>query len=131
MLNHGDDSAIPVPAVFMFVPGMPVVVNRTRTRASSSSTGPALLLWKLSPTRHFPDTRSRLIQYSTLDPRGILLTAETTRDFHFVGMPPGTILLMPMSIKVECKRKRPWQWHDFTRKGLPCTPAFVCTDYKV
>ncbi|XP_044716530.1 AAA domain-containing protein [Hirsutella rhossiliensis] len=27
MLNQGDDSAIPVPAVFMFVPGMPVVVN--------------------------------------------------------------------------------------------------------
>ncbi|KAH7109797.1 hypothetical protein EDB81DRAFT_895051 [Dactylonectria macrodidyma] len=27
ILNHSDDSAIPVPAVFMFVPGMPVVVN--------------------------------------------------------------------------------------------------------
>lgn len=31
MLNQGDDSAIPVPAVFMFVPGMPVVVNRNTT----------------------------------------------------------------------------------------------------
>jgi len=28
VLNHGDDSSIPVPAVFMFVPGMPVVVNQ-------------------------------------------------------------------------------------------------------
>ncbi|PNY18820.1 Uncharacterized protein TCAP_07501 [Tolypocladium capitatum] len=28
MLNQGDDSAIPVPPVFMFVPGMPVVVNQ-------------------------------------------------------------------------------------------------------
>ncbi|CAI6094612.1 unnamed protein product [Clonostachys chloroleuca] len=27
ILNHGDDSAIPVPAVFLFLPGMPVVVN--------------------------------------------------------------------------------------------------------
>ncbi|EWZ77836.1 hypothetical protein FOWG_17787 [Fusarium oxysporum f. sp. lycopersici MN25] len=27
MLGQGDDSAISVPAVFMFVPGMPVVVN--------------------------------------------------------------------------------------------------------
>jgi hypothetical protein len=27
MLGQGDDSAIPVPAVFMFVPGMPVVLN--------------------------------------------------------------------------------------------------------
>ncbi|XP_044717300.1 ATP-dependent DNA helicase PIF1 [Hirsutella rhossiliensis] len=32
MLNQGDDSAIPVPAVFMFVPGMPVVVNHNTTR---------------------------------------------------------------------------------------------------
>lgn len=31
MLNQGDDSAIPVPAIFMFVPGMPVVVNRNTT----------------------------------------------------------------------------------------------------
>src|SRR4029434_3708746 len=27
ILNQGDDSAIPVPAIFMFVPGMPAVVN--------------------------------------------------------------------------------------------------------
>ncbi|KJZ69983.1 hypothetical protein HIM_10628 [Hirsutella minnesotensis 3608] len=27
MMNHGDDSAIPVPAIFMFVAGMPIVVN--------------------------------------------------------------------------------------------------------
>ncbi|KNB06483.1 hypothetical protein FOXG_07178 [Fusarium oxysporum f. sp. lycopersici 4287] len=28
MLGQGDDSTIPVPAIFMFVPGMPVVVNK-------------------------------------------------------------------------------------------------------
>jgi hypothetical protein len=28
MLNHGDDSVISTPAVFMFVPGMPTVVNQ-------------------------------------------------------------------------------------------------------
>lgn len=27
-LGHGEDSATPVPGVFMFVPGMPVVVNQ-------------------------------------------------------------------------------------------------------
>lgn len=27
MASHGDDSAIPVPTVFLVVPGMPVVVN--------------------------------------------------------------------------------------------------------
>jgi hypothetical protein len=28
ILGQGDDSSIPVPAIFMFVPGMPVVVNQ-------------------------------------------------------------------------------------------------------
>ncbi|KAL8364684.1 hypothetical protein RB595_003794 [Gaeumannomyces hyphopodioides] len=64
-------------------------------------------------------------------PAGILLASETTRDFRFVGMPPGTVLLTPMSIKIECQRKRPWQQHDVFRKGLPCVAAFACTDYKV
>ena len=27
ILNHGDGIAIPVPAIFMFVPGMPVMAN--------------------------------------------------------------------------------------------------------
>lgn len=64
-------------------------------------------------------------------PAGIVLAAETTKEFHFVGMPPGTILLAPMSVKIECQRKRPWQLSDVTRKGLPCAAAFACTDYKV
>jgi hypothetical protein len=28
ILNYGDDSSVPVPAIFMFVPGMPVAINR-------------------------------------------------------------------------------------------------------
>ncbi|KAH0538928.1 hypothetical protein FGG08_004519 [Glutinoglossum americanum] len=64
-------------------------------------------------------------------PAGILLASETTTDFRFVGMLPGTILLASMSSKIECVRKRPWQRNDVTRKGLPCTAAFACTDYKV
>jgi hypothetical protein len=64
-------------------------------------------------------------------PAGILLAVETTRDFHFVGMPPGTILLTPISTKMECQRKRPWQQSDVSRRGLPCAAAFACTDCKV
>ena len=57
--------------------------------------------------------------------------AESTKDLNFVGIPPRTILLAPLSSKIECARRRPWQQHDVTRKGLPCTAAFACTDYKV
>ena len=64
-------------------------------------------------------------------PAGILLASETTRDLHFVGMPAGTILLTPMSIQIDCPKKRPWQKTDVSRRGLPCAAAFACTDYKV
>ncbi|KJZ68071.1 hypothetical protein HIM_12538 [Hirsutella minnesotensis 3608] len=36
-----------------------------------------------------------------------------------------------MSVQIQCQQKRPWQQNDVTRKGLPCTAAFACTDYKV
>jgi hypothetical protein len=61
----------------------------------------------------------------------ILLVGKTTRDLRFVDMPPGTILLTPISTKIECQRKRPWQQNDVTRRGLPCAAAFAYTDYKV
>ncbi|KAJ6436408.1 glucosamine-6-phosphate isomerase [Purpureocillium lavendulum] len=64
-------------------------------------------------------------------PAGLILESETTREFHFVGMPPGTVLLTPMSVSIPCQRKRPWQQNDVSRKGLPCAAAFACTDYKV
>ncbi|RYP89819.1 hypothetical protein DL770_004030 [Monosporascus sp. CRB-9-2] len=32
----------------------------------------------------------------------ILLASEMTRDFHFVGMPPGTIFVTPVSSEIEC-----------------------------
>ncbi|KJZ69562.1 hypothetical protein HIM_11055 [Hirsutella minnesotensis 3608] len=64
-------------------------------------------------------------------PAGIILESETTKYFHFVGMPPGTILLTPMSVRIPCQRKRPWQQNDVSRRGLPCAAAFACTDYKV
>ncbi|XP_044720063.1 PIF1 protein [Hirsutella rhossiliensis] len=83
MLNQGDDSAIPVPAVFMFVPGMPVVVNH--------NTHQGLKLVN-DMTVHFGP------------PAGIMLESETTKDIHS---------------------------NDVSRKGLPCTAAFACTDYKV
>ncbi|EXU94802.1 hypothetical protein X797_012120 [Metarhizium robertsii] len=61
----------------------------------------------------------------------IILKADSTKAFNFVGMPPGTILLTPLRVRINCQRKRLWQQTDCSRKGLPCTAAFACTDYKV
>ncbi|PVH91232.1 hypothetical protein DM02DRAFT_647372 [Periconia macrospinosa] len=101
ILSYGDDSSAPVPAIFMFVPGMPVVVTKNSYQGLKLVNG---------------------ANYKTQD---VIL------DKAFVRMPPGTILLTPLSSKLECVRRLPWQRHDVTRRGLPCTAASACTDYKV
>ncbi|KAM4056483.1 PIF1 protein [Hirsutella rhossiliensis] len=115
MLGQGDDSATPVPAVFVFVPGMPVVVNQNTHQGLKVVNGAGYTAVAVIPDRAFPGHR---------------VSAELT-DFHFVGMPAGTILLKPISVKITAQRKRPWQRNDVSRRGLPCAAAFACTDYKV
>ncbi|EXM13396.1 hypothetical protein FOTG_18153 [Fusarium oxysporum f. sp. vasinfectum 25433] len=132
MLNQGDDSAVPVPGVFMFVPGMPVVVNHNTHQGlklvnGASYTALDVILDKAHPGHRI--SADTMVHFGP--PAGIILESETTKNFHFVGMPPGTILLIPTSVSVHCQRKRPWQQNDVSRKGLPCAAAFACKDYKV
>ena len=132
MLDQGDESGIPVPAVFMFVPNMPVVVNQNTHQGlklvnSASYTAVEFVLDRKYPAHRI--SAGTILHFGP--PAGILLASETTKDLHLVGMPPGLILLAPTSCKIGRAKKRPWQWHDVVRKGLPCTPGFACTDYKV
>ncbi|KJZ73070.1 hypothetical protein HIM_07454 [Hirsutella minnesotensis 3608] len=99
MLRQGDDSAIPVPAVFMFVAGMAVVVNHNTHQGLKLVDGAGYRAVEVILDKAYPGHR---------------VSADMT--IHF-GPPAG--------------QKRPWQQNDVTRKGLPCTAAFACTDYKV
>ena len=132
ILNQGDNSEIPVPAIFMIVPGMPVVVNQNTHQGLKLVNGAPYTALDVIVDKAYPGHR---ISVDTIlhfgPPAGILLAGETTKDLHFVGMPPSTILLMPVSTKIERKGTRPWQQSDVTRRGLPCVAAFACTDYKV
>jgi hypothetical protein len=132
ILNQGDNSEIPVPAIFMIVPGMPVVVNQNTHQGLKLVNGAPYTALDVIVDKAYPGHR---ISADTIlhfgPPAGILLAGETTKDLHFVGMPPGTILLTPISTKIQCQKKRPWQQNDVTRRGLPCVAAFACTDYKV
>ncbi|KAM4061761.1 PIF1-like helicase [Hirsutella rhossiliensis] len=132
MLCQGDDSATPVPAVFVFVPGMPVVVNQNTHQGLKLVNGAGYTAVDVIPDRAFPGhwVSAELTMHFG-PPAGIVLASETTRDFHFVGMPAGTILLTPISVKITAQRKRPWQRNNVSRRGLPCAAAFTCTDYKV
>ncbi|KAL2127075.1 hypothetical protein VTI74DRAFT_11378 [Chaetomium olivicolor] len=132
MLSQGDDSNVPVPAVFLFVPGMPVVVNQNTHQGLKLVNGAGYTAVGVIPDKAYPGHRvdaDVLLHFGP--PAGILLASETTAGLHFVGMPPGTILLTPISTRIECQRKRPWQQNDVVRRGLPCAAAFACTDYKV
>ncbi|KAM4056407.1 PIF1 protein [Hirsutella rhossiliensis] len=105
VLNQGDDSAIPVPAVFMFVAGMPVVVNHNTHQGLKLVNGAGysaveVIVDKASPGHRISSDMT--IHFGP--PAGILLESATTKDLHF---------------------------NDVSRKGLPCAAAFACTDYKV
>jgi hypothetical protein len=111
---------------------MPVVVNQNTHQGLKLVNGASYTALEVILDQKYPGHR---ISADTIlhfgPPAGILLASETTVGFRFVGMPAGTILLTPVSSRIECARKRPWQQNDVTRKGLPCAAAFACTDYKV
>ncbi|KAM4056436.1 PIF1-like helicase [Hirsutella rhossiliensis] len=106
MLNQGDDSEIPVPAVFMFAPGMPVVVNHNTHQGLKLVNGASYSAVEVIIDKAYPGHRiSADMTIHFGPPAGIILESATTRDLHFRN--------------------------DVSRKGLPCAAAFACTDYKV
>ncbi|KAH6708562.1 hypothetical protein EV126DRAFT_484684, partial [Verticillium dahliae] len=56
---------------------------------------------------------------------------DTITVMHFG--PPARLLLASETTNGFCfgQRKRSWQEHNVTRRGLPYAAAFACTDYKV
>ncbi|KAM4063874.1 PIF1-like helicase [Hirsutella rhossiliensis] len=100
ILNQGDDSAIPVPAVFMFVAGMPIVVNHNTHQGLKLVNGASYSAVEVIVDKAYPGHRiSADMTIHFGPPAGIILESETTRYLHFVGMPPGTILLTPMTVQ--------------------------------
>ena len=110
ILNQGDDSKILVLAIFMVVPGMPVVMNQNIHQGLKLVNGAAYTVLNVILNKAYLGYRiSTDITLHFGPPAGILLESETIRDFHFIGISPGTILLTPTSTKIECRRKRLWQ----------------------
>ncbi|KAF2175935.1 hypothetical protein K469DRAFT_683350, partial [Zopfia rhizophila CBS 207.26] len=84
MLNQGDDSSILVPAVFMFVLGMPVVVNRNTFQGLKVVNGASYEVLDVILEKAYLGYRinaDTILHFGL--PAGILLAAESTRDFHF------------------------------------------------
>jgi hypothetical protein len=107
ILSQGDDSSIPIPAIFMFVHGMPIIMNQNTHQGLKLVNGASYTALDFILDKAYPG--HRINADSTLHfgpPAGILLAAETTKNFYFVVRPPGTILLKAISTKIECQRKR-------------------------
>jgi hypothetical protein len=108
MAGLGDDSSILVPSFFMFVPSIPIVVNQNTHQGLKLVNGASYTAVDVIPDKAHPGYR---IDTDTIlhfgPPAAIVLASETTRDFHFVRMPPGTVLLTPISTKIPRQRKRP------------------------
>jgi hypothetical protein len=86
-LRYGDDSSVPVPAIFMFVPGMPVVVNRNTYQGLKPVNGSNYRALDVILDDAYPGHRiSADTIFHLVPPPGIILAAESTRDFNFVGM---------------------------------------------
>ncbi|KAH6699591.1 hypothetical protein VD0002_g7833 [Verticillium dahliae] len=96
MLDHGDDSAIPVPALFMFVPGIPVVVNQNTHQGLRLVNGATYIAMDVVPDRRRPGHR---INSGTVlhfgPPAGIFLEAETTGTFALWACRPAPSSLRP------------------------------------
>ncbi|KAM4061026.1 PIF1-like helicase [Hirsutella rhossiliensis] len=113
MLGQGDDSATPVPAVFLFVPGMPVVVNQNTHQGLKLVNGAGYTAVDVIPDRAFPGHRvsAELIMHfgrrrASCWPRRRPRTSTSAAE-----------------AAMAAQRRQP--------EGLPCAAAFACTDYKV
>lgn len=100
ILSHRDDSAIPVPAVFIFVPSIPIVVNQNMHQGlklvnGAGYTGLEVVLNKAYPGHYI--SADAIFHFGPL--AGLLLASETTSGLYFAGMPLGTILLTAIKIK--------------------------------
>ncbi|KAM4067920.1 PIF1-like helicase [Hirsutella rhossiliensis] len=90
MLGQGDDSATPVPAVFLFVPGMPVVVNQNTHQGLKLVNGAGYTAVDVIPDRAFPGHRvSAELTMHFGPPVGMVLASETTKISTSWGCRPG------------------------------------------
>lgn len=88
---------------------MPVVINHNIRQSLKLVNGTSYTAVDIAPDKAHPGYKVDAdIVLHFRPPAGILLAPETTKKFRFVSMLPGTVLLTPISIKVECQRKRPY-----------------------
>jgi hypothetical protein len=130
--EQGDDIDCPIPSIFFFAPGMPVMVNENtyfglkvvnggRFDAVSIVPDPAF------PGYHVPDTNVTL-HYGP--PAGIILKSNATASLQVPCLPDGTVFLGKKNHTMRVKESVGGLKAKCVRFGLPCTPGIITTDFK-
>ncbi|KJZ68102.1 hypothetical protein HIM_12507 [Hirsutella minnesotensis 3608] len=131
-IGQGDDSACKVPGVFFYAQGIPVVVNKNiytglKVVNGAEFTAVDIILDPNHPGYHLADDVT--IHFGP--PLGILLQSEETKTLAIPSLPPGTVVVRPMSQTLDSTNPHfRFLSARCTRRGLPLAPAFVLTDYK-
>ncbi|KAH7371722.1 hypothetical protein BKA66DRAFT_551506 [Pyrenochaeta sp. MPI-SDFR-AT-0127] len=87
--KNRDNSSVPVPAVFMFVVGMPVVVNQNTHLELKLVNGAIYTAVDVILERTYPGHPiSDYIIIHFRPPAAVVLASESTKEFYFVGMRP-------------------------------------------
>ena len=101
ILNQGDDNAISIFTVFIFVFRIPVVMNQNIYQGLKLVNGAGYTAVNIIFDRTYPGyyiNADTVLHFGP--PADILLASETTKDLYFVGIPPDTILLTPINTPI-------------------------------
>jgi hypothetical protein len=141
VMQLGDAGELSIPSIFAYVEGMPVIVNQNKYLGLKVVNGSEFVAMGIVPDAN--------VQEHVVDeglsiffgpPCGIILQSKDLRGMRIPHLPPDTIMLGTESIPLKNKKhgkhicpdlyERPGFQLGVTRRGLPCVPGFVLTDYK-
>jgi hypothetical protein len=141
VMQLGDDGYLPVPSIFPYIEGMPVIVNQNKYQGLKVVNGAEFTAVGIVPD---PSLEEHVVDEGVSiffgPPAGILLQSDALKDVRIANLPPNTIMLgaesHPLSKQIHGPHVCPTQYSrkgftmGLSRCGLPCVPGFVLTDYK-
>ena len=141
VMQLGDAGPLAIPGIFPYVEGMPVIVNQDKCLGLKVANGSEFTAVGIVPD---PNVQEHVVDeglsiFFGLS-SGILLQSQALRGVRIRHLPPDTIMLgtelIPLLKDKHGKHicpglyRRPGFQMRVSRRGLPCIPGFVLTDYK-
>jgi hypothetical protein len=140
-MQLGDAGALSVPSIFAYVEGMPVIVNQNKYLGLKVANGSEFVAKGIVPDPNVQEYEvDEGLSIFFGPPSGILLQSAALRGLRIPHLPPDTIMLGTETIQLQKQKHGKHICPDLyqragfemgvSRRGLPCVPGFVLTDYK-